>query len=341
MMTPARLKEILSRFSSLSVAVVGDFFVDRYFDIDHKRTEVSLETGLAARQVVRVRTYPGGGGNVAQNLAALGVGRVSALTCIGQDPDGFEVKRILGRLRVDTSLVVETSERLTPSYNKPILHVAGKPQRELERLDVRSRSRLPRDVEDALCRRLAQCIKLADGLVIADQVPEDNRGVITATMRRRLAELAAKHRRKVFFADSRCRISRFRNVILKPNRHEAAAALAGKGRLTLRRIREGAMKMSRRTGRPVFVTLGEKGCLCVHGGRATHVPTYRPAGDLDIVGAGDSFAAGTVVALCAGARPEEAALIGNLVASITVQQIGVCGTATQARIKRRLTEFRR
>jgi sugar/nucleoside kinase (ribokinase family) len=46
--------------------------------------------------------------------------------------------------------------------------------------------------------------------------------------------------------------------------------------------------------------------------------------------------AGIMAALCAGASPGEAALVGNLVASITVQQIGTTGTATRGQVLERL-----
>ncbi|MDX1436094.1 MAG: PfkB family carbohydrate kinase, partial [Anaerolineales bacterium] len=43
----------------------------------------------------------------------------------------------------------------------------------------------------------------------------------------------------------------------------------------------------------------------------------------DPVGAGDSTSAGMVIALAAGSSPLEAAAFGNLIASITVAQIGI------------------
>ena len=58
-MTSHSLDLLLSRFSDLSILVVGDFFLDRYLDIDPTLSETSLETGLEANQVVRVRNHPG------------------------------------------------------------------------------------------------------------------------------------------------------------------------------------------------------------------------------------------------------------------------------------------
>ena len=58
-MTAARFRAILDAFPRLRIAVVGDFCLDRYLEIDPARTEVSIETGLSVHNVVRVRSQPG------------------------------------------------------------------------------------------------------------------------------------------------------------------------------------------------------------------------------------------------------------------------------------------
>ena len=70
----------------------------------------------------------------------------------------------------------------------------------------------------------------------------------------------------------------------------------------------------------------------------THVPGIRVHRPIDVVGAGDSVMAGIVSSLCCGASPTEAALVGNLVASITIQQIGTTGTATREQVLKRYKE---
>ena len=73
MLTDATLNQILRRLPGLAIGVLGDLFLDRYLDLDARLTEPSLETGLDAYQVVRVRSYPGAAGTVINNLVALGV----------------------------------------------------------------------------------------------------------------------------------------------------------------------------------------------------------------------------------------------------------------------------
>ena len=61
-MTPFRFAEITSRYSQLRVAVVGDFCLDRYLEIDPARAETSIETGLPVLNVTRIRSQPGAAG---------------------------------------------------------------------------------------------------------------------------------------------------------------------------------------------------------------------------------------------------------------------------------------
>ena len=65
-----------------------------------------------------------------------------------------------------------------------------------------------------------------------------------------------------------------------------------------------------------------------------YVPAYPVSGPIDIVGAGDSCSAGITSAMVSGLTHEQAAAFGNLVASITIQQIGVTGTATPEQVRR-------
>src|SRR5438874_68948 len=98
MLTEPRLEALLARNPALTVGVLGDLFLDRYLDLDAALTEPSLETGLDAYQVVRVRSLPGTAGTVINNLAALGVGRILPVAVIGDDGEGYELRQALARL---------------------------------------------------------------------------------------------------------------------------------------------------------------------------------------------------------------------------------------------------
>jgi sugar/nucleoside kinase (ribokinase family) len=74
-------------------------------------------------------------------------------------------------------------------------------------------------------------------------------------------------------------------------------------------------------------------------GAVCEVPAYPVSGPIDPVGAGDSTAAGIACALAGGASLVQAAAFGNLVASITVRQLGTTGTATPEQVRRRWQEL--
>ena len=77
-MQPDRLNTLLDGFSRQRIAVLGDFFLDKYLEVDATLAEPSLETGRVAHQVVGVRRSPGAAGTVVNNLAALGAGSFAA-----------------------------------------------------------------------------------------------------------------------------------------------------------------------------------------------------------------------------------------------------------------------
>ena len=56
------VEQVLQHIPGLTIGVLGDLFLDRYLDLDASLTEPSLETGLDAYQVVRVRASPGAAG---------------------------------------------------------------------------------------------------------------------------------------------------------------------------------------------------------------------------------------------------------------------------------------
>ncbi len=338
MLTDSRLEAILDRIPRLAVGVLGDLFLDRYLDIDAALTEPSIETGLDAYQVVRVRPSPGAAGTVINNLVALGVGQVSAFAVIGDDGEGYELGQCLRGLGVvDVTGVVMRADRRTPTYTKPMLHEAARPARELNRLDIKNRTPLPADAEERVLFTLADAWPRLDALVVLDQVSEPECGVVTSGVRQRLAEMGAEQPDKLILADSRERIGLFRSVWSKPNQSECVGATGGG------EVAACAAVLARRTGRPVFCTCGEDGILLTDPRQGTErqvrVPSYPVTGPTDIVGAGDSTSAGIACAVAAGATLEEAAAFGNLVASVTIRQLGTTGTASPEQVRQRWREM--
>ncbi|GAB4475188.1 MAG: D-glycero-beta-D-manno-heptose-7-phosphate kinase [Anaerolineae bacterium] len=326
------LAALLDRFAALRVLVVGDYFLDRYLVMDRALSEVSLETGLEARQVVARRSSPGAAGTIVNNLRALGVGAV-CIGVLGDDGEGYELLAGLEAVGADTHLMVRHPALMTPTYIKPMMCEADGSEHELERMDIKNREPLPVEVEGQIITALHTALPTVDGVIISEFIYEPDCGTLTTQVRMALNALAAAHPSRVFTVDSRPRIGAYRGMILKPNIREAQAAVGmGDAPDSPAGAEEAGRVLARQTGQPVFITAGAQGMLVCEAERCIQVPTVQPDGPIDTVGAGDSAMAGLTAALCAGASPQQAALVGNLVASVTIRQIGTTGTATPAQV---------
>jgi sugar/nucleoside kinase (ribokinase family) len=211
---------------------------------------------------------------------------------------------------------------------------------ESNRQDIKNRGATPGQIAEAVIAELRAVVPQVQAVIVADQVEAPNEGLITDAVRDALADLAEQHPEVVFFADSRGNIGRFRNLILKPNAVEACRVIDPSARepAPMEQAREAGMALSRQTGKPVYVTLGQNGLLVATSEGVTHVPGVNVEGPIDIVGAGDSTTAGIVASLCAGAALDEAGLVGCLVASITIQELGTTGTASPEQVLARFGE---
>lgn len=332
-MNRQRLDEILARIPTLRVLVVGDFFLDKYLHIERARSEISLETNLEAHQVTEVRASPGAAGTVVNNLAALGA-QVSALGVIGDTGEGYEFRRALDALGVNHALMLTRPELLMPTYIKPMLRERDGRVHELERLDIKNRAPLAQAILDEFIARLDAAVAQADVVIISEYLAANEGGVITDAVRAKLAALAQAHPEKIFLVDSRLFNALFPHIIVKCNLREALQALgrAYDADLALAQVEDAAREMEKRTGMPLFLTLGERGILVCAQGQCTHVPALVEPGPADTVGAGDSVMAGVACALGVGATYVEAGLVGNLAAAVTVKKIGTTGTASAGEV---------
>ncbi|MGH9627322.1 MAG: bifunctional heptose 7-phosphate kinase/heptose 1-phosphate adenyltransferase, partial [Bryobacteraceae bacterium] len=316
-MTPA---EILKSFPDLSALVVGDICLDRWCTYDPAAAEASRETEIPRVGVVGTAVTPGAGGTVANNLAALGVGRVNVLGAIGEDGFGYELVRALGDKGISAELAIRSPKLQTFTYTKLINLQTG--EEDLPRVDFIVSEPLPKDVESQLMQNLELGFTAFDVILVSDQAETESGGVVTPRMRAKLAELALKAPGKIVWVDSRKRTELFRDVILKPNRDEAESACTRQfGMIDYQKLRRHARA-------PLLViTQGSEGVLVIGEEGERLVRTRRVDRPVDICGAGDSFSAGAAMALASGASPFEAARFGNLVTSITIMKKGT-GTAS-------------
>src|SRR2546429_6038593 len=132
----ARFEKITNRYAHLRIAIVGDFCLDRYLEIDPAKREISIETGLPVHNVVKVRSQPGGAGTILNNLSALDIGAIFPVGFCGEDGEGFELRRTLQhKSGIQLNHFVQTELRRTLTFCKPLMMQPDKPPMELNRLE--------------------------------------------------------------------------------------------------------------------------------------------------------------------------------------------------------------
>ena len=337
-MERSRLESFLNHFPNLRIAVVGDFFLDKWLEIDRSLDELSVETGLTAYQVIKKRLYAGAAGTVLSNLAALEIGKLYAIGFLGDDGEGFEMLRILRGMGIDTEHLSQYVDVMTPTYTKPVFVTKEGRDISIEetnRLDHKNIRPTPKEIENRIITSIREIAGNVDAMIVSDQLVVEGYGVITERVREALMEIGEQYPNLVLYADSRAFINKFRNMIVKCNNLEAAKLFYPSEEIGLDRAEECLKKLTAETGRKVFISCGSKGVMTHDAGGQTILipaPVLPPEVKIDIVGAGDACTSGIVSALCCGATNDEAAFVGNLAASITIQVIGTTGTASRAQV---------
>jgi rfaE bifunctional protein kinase chain/domain len=337
-MDSARFSAIVERYSSLRVAVLGDFCLDRYLEIDPAKTEVSLETGLPVHNVTSVRAQPGGAGTIVNNLSALGVGTILPVGLVGDDGEGYELTHALeGLAGVKLSHFVHTRHRHTFTYCKPLVIEANKPPVELNRLDLKNWTPTSAWLQGLLIKQLQEVAASVDAIIVLDQVDIPETGVVTQKVLSALKGLVEAKPGLLVLADSRRGLRGFPPVVFKMNAAELSALTGASGELSAEQVEAAAVALAGKNGRDVFVTLAARGILgATANGQVEYMPALPLRGAIDIVGAGDAVSANLTVAMAAGANLGETLELANAAASVVVHKLGTTGTASVAEIRERV-----
>lgn len=334
-MDEARFNDIAERYAGLRIAVLGDFCLDRYLEIDPAKQETSIETGLPVHNVVNVRAQAGGAGTILNNLSALGVGTILPIGFAGFDGEGFELWRALERRPgVQLRHFVQTSQRRTFTYCKPLIVSPKEVPVELNRLDLKNWTPTPALLQGLLAGRLRSLAEEVNAVIVLDQVDLPETGVVAHRVLEAIKDLAGWVPDLLIVADSRRGLRGFPPVTFKMNAAELAALTGANGDLSPEQIKDAAVGLAGANGRNVFVTLAEHGIVgAAASGEVEHLPALPVRGEIDIVGAGDAVTANLAAALAAGATLRESLELANAAASVVIHQLGTTGTASVPEIR--------
>ena len=298
------LQTLLERVRDLKAACVGDLMLDRY--VYGEVSRISPEAPIPVLRTRRTTAMPGGVGNVARNVAALGgLARLGAVA--GEDAAGQELRDLIAAEDRVVDFVSRPSGATTIVKTR---FVAGGQQ--LLRLDEEEAGV---EIEDSDAFADTSVILLSD---YAKGVVSD--GLIAAALG------AARRTGAPVIVDPKGRdFARYGAVdVVKPN----ASELAGATGLPVETDAEVEAALTalleQTTAKAVVVTRAGKGMSLMRRGEPVRHFPGRAREVFDVSGAGDTVLASLGLALGAGASLETAVQFAILASGVVV---GKAGTA--------------
>lgn len=312
----ARLLELVTKFASCKVCVVGDLIIDEY--ITCEPLGMSREDPTIVVKPIESTRFVGGAGIVAAHAAGMGA-QVQFVSLTGVDAARDYAARELASMGVSAHLLADDSR---PTTLKQRYRCQGK---SLLRVSHLHQGAISTVLQARLMEIMEQAMDGVDVLVFSDFnygfLPQAVVDQITVMAKERGVLLAADSQSSSQVGD----IARFRGMdLLTPTEHEARLGTRNRddGLVVLA---EALRKMA--DARNVLLKLGEDGLL-VHASEVEgSVWITDRVGALnvaprDVAGAGDSLLIASALTLASGGDIWEAACLGSLAAAIQVGRVG-------------------
>jgi rfaE bifunctional protein kinase chain/domain len=312
-----RLLKILDNLTKVEVLVIGDLTLDEFLTGEVER--ISREAPVLILRHEETKQIPGGGANAVYNLAKLGA-KVKVTGLIGDDFQGKALLNIFTKVGINTEGIFLDENRPTVTKTRIAGHARQSVTQQIVRVDRKSDRLPPSELQSKLAAYIENQIGKVQGVVCSDY----GDGVFTMPV----IKAALQHSQVI--VDTQKDLPRYYGATLfTPNLPEAEQAVGYSIKDEQHLCQAGLDLLSLTNAKQVLITRGEEGMSLFDSQSekviVDHIPAFNRTDVFDVTGAGDTVVAALTLALFAGATPWEAAVLGNLAASIVVR---VFGTAT-------------
>jgi rfaE bifunctional protein kinase chain/domain len=331
MLSRRRASQLIRRMRGRRIGVLGDWMLDRY--VWGSANRISPEAAVPVVDFAKESECPGGAGNVAANLVALGA-HVDAFGVVGEDEAGRALRKCLRGSRLSERGILVDPSRQTTLKTRIIAR-----QQQVVRVDRESRTPLLGRVEALLKRRLLPVLPRFDALIVSDY----DKGVVTDSLTEQVLGACEKRGIPVFIKPKWSRLPMYRSATAVVCNRAEAGFLVTRTLDTDEAIEEAGRRMLSHFGSAaIVITRGPEGMSLFE--RAVKKPYHvaaisreRPMGLVsdpfrrpakagrqvfDVTGAGDTVLATMALAAASGASLREAVFLGNAAAGVVVSKLG-------------------
>ena len=317
-MDPAIVLALIDALQGRTIAVIGDVIADEF--VYGRVARVSREAPVLILEYDSTEIVPGGAGNAANNVAALG-GRAALVGLIGQDDAGRRLVKAFHQ-RVNASKVVRVAGQPTPVKTRILAGGIHSAKQQVVRIDRGVNGNADAKAAASFESAALRAALSADAVLVSDY----GSGLVTPALvgRLRTAMRRAGHPVPIL-VDSRYQLLKYRGLTAcTPNESEVEQALGVRINDNVRALeRAGRQILSETRMDAVLVTRGSRGmALFVPNAPTVHIPISGSDEIADVTGAGDTVMATLALALGAGASFESAARLANYAGGLVVMKRG-------------------
>lgn len=292
-------------FQDAKVLVVGDVMLDRYWH--GKASRISPEAPVPVVRVGNQEDRPGGAGNVALNIAALG-GAASLVGLIGDDDTGAELKSRLNAAGVYCDFLLSSEK---PTITK--LRVISQHQ-QLIRVDFEEF--FTAEEAAGLSPKVDALLENVSVLVLSDY----GKGALSLVAS--FIESANAKGIPIIVDPKGIDFAKYRGAtLMTPNLNEFETVV-GACRNEAELVAKGQDMLTRLDLDALLITRGEHGMTLLRPQQPElHLPA-KAQEVFDVTGAGDTVVSVLAASLAAGESLEESTALANLAAGLVVGKLG-------------------
>lgn len=316
------LTEVIDKFSSTRIVVIGDVILDHYIWGDVNR--ISPEAPVPVVEVKDENFRLGGAANTVANICSLG-GQVDIVSVIGKDQNGDKMREMLALIGANVDGLLEDTGRPTIIKTRVMAR-----NQQVVRIDRELKREVAGKEKEEIIGFAEALIPKADAVIFSDY----DKGVLSSDVLNKCIAYAKKLK-KLAVIDPK-----FRNctdykgaTAITPNIKEASAAVEREIIDEESLLYAGNTLLKELELSAVLITRGEQGMSLFEAvdnekTQVTHIPTVARE-VYDVTGAGDTVVAVFTLALAAGASMLDAAMIANCAAGIVVGEVGTASVTKE------------
>ena len=309
---------MLGALKQKHILLAGDFFLDRYLKGSVER--ISPEAPVPVIDVKEEWFLPGGAGNVALNLCAMGA-TVRLFGRVGEDINGRALVELLISRGIDTSMLLSEAHYSTGIKTRLIAA-----SQQMLRID--QEILIPTQVEFTNWEAMFEGIDL---LVISDY----GKGFLTERHLQKLIQLGRASNIPVIVDPKGVNFNRYsRATLIKPNEKEAYLAAGMSPKEPLEKAAAHLLKES--SADAILVTRSGKG-MSLYTPSAVLEASVAVKDIVDVTGAGDTVLSMLAIALANQFDMATAMRLANVAASIAIEHVG-CYAVTLKEVSARLLQ---